>query len=169
MLRCLSPTTLVVCLLAVGTSTAQDHTIFPSDDPQTVSITSETGNNTSACAAAGNPSYCTAPLPNLVTTSANKSAGAQTVTVDSFPEHVSTISSHRLMYPRWTGQLICEYQPWFVPNNGHIDVGYNENLQTTVSYQDTHMLASGCNINLIDFYGSTDNSKLNNLNTTMAI
>jgi hypothetical protein len=82
MSRYLSLTTLLVCLLGVGTAFAQDHTIFPSDDPQSVSINSEVANNTSACVSVGNPSYCTGPLPNLVTTAANQSAGAQTTSCD---------------------------------------------------------------------------------------
>lgn len=157
---------------------AQDSTILPTDDPAAITVNNETSNNTSACYAAGNPSYCTIALPNEQTSSANQAAGAETTVVDSFPEHVSTINVKRLMYSGWNGQLICEYQPWFSENpsppapykpyNGHIQVGYDEtttssNGPATVKNQNTKMISRGCNINLLDFYGNTDTTQGMNL------
>src|SRR5580700_2616514 len=85
-----------VCLLVLPAVQAQDHT--PQAPPPTTSLSTETANNTSACSANGTPSYCNEPLPNLATNSGNQTDGAQTTVVDAFPEHISTISAHLLMY-----------------------------------------------------------------------
>ncbi len=159
----------LVCFLALQASQAQDTTILPTDDPPTTSLNSETANNTSACFANNSPTYCNEALPNLTTSSANQSAGAETLTVDAFPEHISTISVKRLMYKNWSGQLICEYQPWFNNTgslNGHIDIGYDENTLKTVTNQDSTMITRGCNISLIDFYGQKDVGQQFNLTST---
>jgi hypothetical protein len=170
---CLLP---FVCLLAVHSSLAQDPNVYPGDDPPTTSLNSETANNTSACLAAGNPSYCTEALQASVTTtsSGNQAAGAQTLVVDALPEHVSTLSLHRYINQGapWTnGQLICEYQPWFSTNsgtnyNGHSDIGYDENGTSTVANQDTKMISRGCNINLVDFYGNVNQDSTHQFNLT---
>ena len=128
-----------VCWLVMPTAQAQDHDPQPGDDPPSVTLSNETANNTSACSASGTPSYCNEALPNLNTSSGNQSDGAQTTVVDALPEHVSTISAHRLMYKNWSGQVICEYQPWFENTgnyNGHIDIGYNENTLSAVQKQE---------------------------------
>jgi hypothetical protein len=106
---CLLP---FVCLLAVHSSLAQDPNVYPGDDPPTTSFNLETANNTSACSATGIPSYCTEALQANVTTtsSGNQTAGAQTLVVDALPEHVSTISLHRLINQggKWTGQIFAK-------------------------------------------------------------
>jgi len=61
---------LFVCLVAVQVSNAQSITWL-----------SETSNNTSACSAAGSPSYCAEALPSL---------GAQTTTNRPFQSEPST-------------------------------------------------------------------------------
>jgi len=161
-----------LCLSFAQLGQAQDTTILPTDDPSFISLNSETSNNTSACYAAGNPSGCTGtPLP-LPTSTANANAGAETTTVDALPEHISTISVHRLMYKGWNGKLLCEYQPWFCnasnPCNSHISIGYNETDPTvnaiTVKSQNTNMISRGCNINFVDFYGNANTDTTFKLN-----
>ena len=149
-----------VCLAIGQSGQAQNFTILPTDDPSTITFATETGNNTSACVASGSPLYCNDPLPNLQTSAANQTAGAQTTVVDALPEHVSTLNAKRLLYPGWTGQLICEYEPWFSNDGGtsHIDIGYDEHNTATIAGQDSTMISRGCNINLISFYGSTSTS-----------
>jgi len=58
------------------------------------------------------------------------------------------------MYPGWTGQLICVYQPWFGLAS-HISIGYDEQNTAALANQDTKMINRGCNINLVSFYGTT--------------
>ncbi len=63
------------------------------------------------------------------------------------------------MYPGFNGKFLCEYQPWFNSqgnNEGHLNVGYDENLSQTVVGQDNYMVGVGCNINFVNFYGTTD-------------
>jgi hypothetical protein len=155
---------LCLCLLLVPLSHAQDRTALsgklPNDAPQTITLAGETANNTGACLAPGQPSYCTAALPSLKTSLVNQTqASPETLVTDAPPRHVSNISLHSLMYANWKGKIICAYQPWFSTapgNNGHIPVGYDETNALTVTTQDTTMNSRGCDINLIDFYGSTD-------------
>lgn len=169
MRRSFSQLLLFVFFLTANVALSQDGTLYWTDDPPTTSHTTEVGNNTSACLASGNPSYCNEALPNLQTNSANQagcpnsSPCAQTTIIDAIPEHISTIKINRLMNKgkSWGGQIICEYQPWFDNTgsyNGHIDIGYDENTLATVNYQDTTMINRGCNINLVDFYGVDQSS-----------
>ncbi len=72
------------------------------------------------------------------------------------------------MYAGWTGRVICEYQPWFGLST-HQSVGYNQNSSATVAAQDSFMVAEGCDINLIDFYGSLDPNQSFNLTTTNTV
>jgi hypothetical protein len=135
-----------------------------------VTYPQETGNNTSACAAAGNPSYCNEAFPGFKTNANNKSA--QTQTVAPPPGHVSNVKLSALMYSGFTGKFLCEYQAWFdniSPYNGHKDIGYDENTQATVTKQDSVMIAAGCNINFVDFYGTNDSSQTFNLNSTINV
>lgn len=151
---------------------AQEHTIQPTDNifTLTLPLDKQTANNTSSCDSVNSPPYCTIPLPNLNTSTANQNAGAQTIVADAFPVHASIIKMNQLMYSGWTGKLICEYQPWFSANpNGHVNIGYDENNLATVAKQDTKMITRGCNINLIDFYGTKDANQQFNLNTTNLI
>jgi hypothetical protein len=74
----------------------------------------------------------------------------------------------QLMYPGWTGRLICEYQPWFGLSS-HKSVGYNENNSATVAAQDSFMITEGCDINLVDFYGALSSTQSFNLATTNAV
>ena len=143
---------LFVCLVAIQVGNAQS-----------ITWASETSNNTSACSGAGSPSYCAEALPTLDTSPTNQPY-AQTTTVDAFPVHVSSVQIGQLMKTtsqNWTGKVLCEYQPWFstqqqINYNGHIEIGYDENNQTTVAMQDSDMISRGCNINFIDFYGATN-------------
>jgi len=143
-------TLLFVCLIAVQVGNGQS-----------VTWASETSNNTSACSAVGSPSYCAKALP-LLDTSPTNQPYAQTTTVDAFPVHVSSVQLGQLMNTtsqNWTGKVLCEYQPWFstqsqIRYNGHIEIGYDENTQATVTMQDSDMITRGCNINFIDFYGA---------------
>lgn len=131
------------------------------------SINAQSSNNTSACSSSsdplGNLLYCSAFFDGSSTNPLNTSA--ETLMPNSPAGHVSDISLHQLMYPGWTGRMICEYQPWF-GNPQHISVGYNENDARTVAAQDLAMIAEGCDINLIDFYGALSPSQTFNLTTT---
>ena len=64
--------------------------------------------------------------------------------------------------------MICEYQPWFGLSS-HKSVGYNENSSATVAAQDSFMITEGCDINLVDFYGSLDPNQSFNLTTTNTV
>jgi hypothetical protein len=133
-------------------------------------LVQQMSNNTSACSSSsdpgGNRSYCSAFF-NGFNANPNDTA-AETLIPDSPAGHVSNISIKQLMYPGWSGQLICEYQPWFGLSI-HKSVGYNENNSATVAAQDSFMIAEGCDINLIDFYGALSSTQSFNLATTNAI
>ena len=130
----------------------------------------QSSNNTSACSSSsdpgGNRSYCSAFF-NGFSTSTNDTA-AQTTVPDSPAGRVSPISIKQLMYPGWTGRLICEYQPWFGLSS-HKSVGYNENNSATVAAQNSFMITEGCDINLVDFYGALSSTQSFNLATTNAV
>ena len=133
-------------------------------------LVQETSNNTSACSSANDPAanlaYCLS-LFNGFNTNAND-LSAETLVPDSPAGHVSNLSVKQLMYPGWTGKLLCEYQPWFGLGS-HKSVGYNENSSATVTAQDSFMITEGCDVNLIDFYGSLDPNQSFNLATANAI
>jgi hypothetical protein len=133
-------------------------------------VIKQTSNNTSLCSSSsdpgGNLSYCSAFFNGFNTNSSNSSA--QTLVPGSPAGHVSNISLRQLMYSGWTGRLICEYQPWF-GLSGHKSVGYNENSAATVKAQDSFMIAEGCDINLIDWYGSLDPNQSFNLATANTV
>ncbi len=133
-------------------------------------VIKQTSNNTSLCSSSsdpgGNLSYCSAFF-NGFNTNPND-ASAETLVPDSPAGHVSNISLKQLMYPGWTGRVICEYQPWFGLSS-HKSVGYNENSSATVSAQDSFMIAEGCDINLIDWYGSLDPNQNFNLTTANTV
>lgn len=157
-----------VCFCLVSSATIA---FGQSSNPNAVtSYIQETSNNTSACSSSTDPgglqSYCTAPFNGFGTNSNN--AGAETPVPDSAPGHVSNVSIKQLLYPGWNGKVLCEYQPWFGSSN-HKSIGYNENSAATVSAQDSYMLAVGCDVNLVDFYGSLDPSQSFNLATTSAV
>lgn len=133
-------------------------------------LVQQLANNTSACSSssdpAGNLSYCTAFF-NGFNTNAND-LGAETLVPDAPAGHISPLSAKQLMYPGWTGRLICEYQPWFGLSS-HKSVGYNENLPATVAAQNSFMITAGCDINLVDFYGALNANQSFNLATTNAV
>jgi hypothetical protein len=133
-------------------------------------LVSEMSNNTSLCSSSSDPGgnlpYCFSFF-NGFTANPND-AGIETPVPDSPSGHVSNISVKQLLYPGWTGRLICEYQPWFGLNN-HKSVGYNENFAATVAGQDSFMITEGCDVNLVDFYGSLDSNQSFNLATTSAV
>lgn len=148
-----------VCLVAFATASAQ-----------TTTVAQQISNNTSACSSSNDPTgnrpYCFNSFDGLDTNGNN--AGSETFVPDSPAGHVSSVSIRQLMYPGWNGRVICEYQPWFGTSN-HKSVGYNQNNAATVTAQDSFMLAVGCDINLIDFYGSLDPSQAFNLATTNTV
>jgi hypothetical protein len=133
-------------------------------------LTHQTLNNTSLCSSSndpgGNLSYCSAFFEGFDTNPLN--AGAETLVVDSPAGHVSSLSIKQLLYPGWNGRLICEYQPWFGLSS-HKSVGYNENSSATVTAQDSFMISEGCDINLIDWYGSLSPNQTFNLATANAV
>jgi len=133
-------------------------------------VIQQTSNNTSACSSASDPSV---NLPYCATFFAGFNAnpnniGIQTLAPDSPAGHISNLSIKQLMYSGWNGRLICEYQPWFGLSS-HQSVGYNENSSATVAAQDSFMLREGCDINLVDYYGSLSSSQSFNLTTTNTV
>jgi hypothetical protein len=130
----------------------------------------QTSNNTSLCSSSndpgGNLSYCSTFFEGFNTNPAN--TAAETSVVDSPAGHVSNLSIKQLLYPGWNGRLICEYQPWFGLSS-HKGVGYNENSSATVAAQDSFMISEGCDINLIDWYGSLSPNQTFNLATANAV
>jgi hypothetical protein len=142
----------------------------PSGPVPVSTVVHEQSNNTSACSSSGDPGgnlpYCFAFF-NGFDMNANDTA-AETPVPDSPAGHISSISIKQLMYSGWTGKLTCEYQPWFGTSN-HKSVGYNENSSATVASQDSFMITEGCDVNLIDFYGSLDPNQSFNLATTNAV
>jgi hypothetical protein len=130
----------------------------------------QTSNNTSLCSSSndpgGNLAYCTAFFDGFYTNSANTSA--QTVVPSSPAGRVSSLSVKQLIYPGWNGKLICEYQPWFGLAS-HKSVGYNENSSATVAAQDSFMISEGCDINLVDWYGSLSPNQTFNLATANTV
>jgi hypothetical protein len=133
-------------------------------------LVQQVSNNTSVCSSSndpgGNRSYCTAFFNGFSTNPNN--LGAETLMANATAGPVSPLSVKQLMYPGWTGRMICEYQPWF-GTSSHKSVGYNENLAATVAAQNSFMLTEGCDINLVDFYGSLSSSQSFNLATTNAV
>lgn len=153
-------------LLATGVSLL----IFAAASAQTTTLVQQISNNTSACSSStdpgGNHAYCFNSFDGFATNPNN--LGAETLVPDSPAGHVSSVGIRQLMYPGWNGRVICEYQPWFGASN-HKSVGYNQNNASTATAQDSFMLAVGCDINLIDFYGSLDPNQAFNLASTNAI
>jgi hypothetical protein len=133
-------------------------------------VIQQTSNNTSLCSSSndpgGNLSYCSAFFDGFNTNPAN--TAAETLVVDSPAGHVSKLSIKQLIYPGWNGRLICEYQPWFGLSS-HKSVGYNENSPATVAAQDSLMISEGCDINLIDWYGSLSPNQTFNLTTANTV
>jgi len=127
-------------------------------------------NNTSSCSSSSDPggnfSYCFAFF-NGFNTNANN-LGAETLVPDAPAGHISSLSIRNLLYSGWSGKVICEYQPWFGLSS-HASVGYNENNSATVAAQNSFMLREGCDINLVDFYGSLDPNQSFNFATTNAV
>jgi hypothetical protein len=127
-------------------------------------------NNTSLCSSSNDPGgnlpFCSAFFDGF-STNPNDLA-AETLVPDAPAGHISPLSAKQLMYPGWTGRLICEYQPWFGLAS-HKSVGYNENLPSTVAAQNSFMITEGCDINLVDFYGSLSANQSFNLATANAV
>ena len=130
-------------------------------------LVQQTANNTSLCSSSNDPAvnlvYCTAVFDGVG--SNTNDLGVQTLVPGSPAGHVSNLSIKQLMYPGWNGRVICEYQPWFGLSS-HKSVGYNENSPSTIAAQDSYMLAEGCDIVLVDYYGSLSPNQSFNLTTT---
>jgi len=133
-------------------------------------LVKQLSNNTSLCSFSADPggnwSYCSALFEGFNTNPNDTSA--QTMVPDAPAGHVSNLSIKRLIYSGWTGKLLCEYQPWFGLAS-HQSVGYNENSAATVAAQDSFMISEGCDVNLIDYYGSLSPNQTFNLATTNAV
>src|SRR5581483_11705206 len=130
----------------------------------TTTLAQETGNNTAACAAIGNPSYCTAAFTGFNTKATNTTAQTQVVTPP--PGHMSTVSVNQYLYPNWSGKMIAATQPWFGLAS-HKSVGYNENLASVVATQHSQMIAAGFDIVSPDWYGTSSAQSFNH-NTVLA-
>ena len=130
-------------------------------------LVQEAANNTSLCSSSNDPAvnlaYCTAVFDGFGSNPID--LGVQTLVPGSPAGHVSNLSIKQLMYSGWNGRVLCEYQPWFGLNS-HKAVGYNENSPDTIAAQDSYMLAEGCDIALVDYYGSLDPNQSFHLATT---
>jgi hypothetical protein len=130
----------------------------------------QVSNNTSLCSSStdpgGNLPYCSVFFDGFPTNPNN--LGAQTLIPDSPAGHISDQSVKQLMYPGWNGRVLCHYMPWF-GNSTHKNVGYNENSAATVAAQASFMIKEGCDVVLIDYYGSQDAKHAFNLATTNAM
>jgi hypothetical protein len=133
-------------------------------------LVQQTQNDTSLCSSSNDPAvnlaYCTAVFDGFGSNA--NDVGVQTLLPGSPAGQVSNLSIKQLMYSGWNGRVICEYQPWFGLSS-HKAVGYNENLPATVAGQNSYMLAEGCDIALVDYYGSLDPNQTFNLTTTNAL
>ena len=128
----------------------------------------ESANNTSACSPSSNPtnnpSYCSGYFNGFSDTK-NSQSQLQTYMVDSPAGHISLTEHFSQMFnPNSKAGVICEYQPWF-GSSGHKSVGYNENNAATVHAQISNMIARGCSVIWIDWYGTSAAQQFN-LTTT---
>jgi uncharacterized repeat protein (TIGR02543 family) len=111
-----------------------------------------------ACTGTGTCSVTMDAAESVTATFQNASggnAGVQTSVPDPPPGNVSPLPFNTLMYSGWNGQIMCEYQPWFFPGSGHVSIGMNEQLSATVTSQVSNMLARGCNVVSVDWYGQS--------------
>lgn len=126
------------------------------------SLSSQTANNTAACAAAGSPSYCHAKWVGL----SDSTSG----TYDPAPGRISTVDIHSLIPGGSATKVLAHFQPWFCMNSGststgvgtscggHLQVGYNSNDSYTVNGQLNDMRRRGFNGVVVDWYGPTLNN-----------
>ena len=153
-------------------------------------LTTETGNNTSACSGVGDPAglqaYCAGNFAGFNTNSGN--TNAETQIVDPIPGHVSSIKLINYLYSGAPTKFIAAYQPWFCatgpagPYNGtqtctitdagyHKIVGYNENnvipQPGIIAAQDKLMIAEGFWAVSPDWYGTNSSQAFIN-NTVIA-
>ncbi len=121
-------------------------------------LTNETSNNTSACAAAGSPSYCQAGFYGM----SDSTSGMY----DPPPGNVSDVDTHTLLYPGNSTLVVAHMQGWFCMNSGstvtgagtkcgsHIQVGYTSYDAGTVDGQISDMVRRGINAVVLDWYGT---------------
>jgi hypothetical protein len=153
-------------------------------------VTTETGNNTSACSGVGDPVglqiYCAGNFAGFRTQSGN--TNAQTQVVDPIPGHVSSYKLINYLYSGAPTKFIAAYQPWFCatgasgPYNGtqictisdagyHKIVGYDENNVVpqpgVIPAQDKLMIAEGFWAVSPDWYGTSSGEAFIN-NTVIA-
>jgi len=152
-------------------STLTGGTGAPAPPPVPIgTLVPQLSNNTSACSSSSDPSgnlaNCFAFFDGFNTNPNN--LGSETLVPDSPAGHISPLAIRNLMYPGWSGKVICEYQPWFGLSS-HASVGYNENNTATVAAQNSFMVREGCDVNLVDFYGPVDPKQSFNLATTNAV
>jgi hypothetical protein len=162
--------------------------VIHAQTPGTVST--ETGNNTSACSGVGDPAglqpYCAGNFAGFRTKSTN--TNAETQVVDPIPGHVSSIKLINYLYAGAPTKFIAAYQPWFCatgpkgPYNGtqvctiadagnHTIVGYDENNLIphpgVIAAQDKLMIAAGFWAVSPDWYGPSSAQTFAN-NTVIA-
>jgi hypothetical protein len=126
------------------------------------SLSTQTANNTAACAAAGSPSYCQAGWAGL----SDSTSGVY----DPVPGNVSPVDIHTLIPGGTATKVLAHFQPWFCMNagststgvgtscGGHLQVGYNSNSTAVVNRQLYDMRNRGFNGVVVDWYGPTLNN-----------
>lgn len=128
---------------------------LPAFSQTTTSLAIETGNNTSACSAAGSPLYCQAGF-----TAMSDGNG----TFNPRPGNVNKQDVHSLLYPGSSTQLFAYYMPWFCMVAGssttgtgtncqsHIQVGYTANDWNTVHGQMGDIQSRGFDGVVVPYY-----------------
>jgi hypothetical protein len=115
-----------------------------------------TANNTSACAASGNPTAGCNGVGIMPFLGNPSDSGLQTTVLNPLPTNVSSSNLHSMLYSGSTTRVMVEYQPWFYnvsPYNGHKNIGMNESLAAQVLKQAQYMKTLGADVTDVDYYG----------------
>jgi hypothetical protein len=147
------------------------HTLGGMNRADNLNSTQAATNNTSSCSANGVPTAGCNGVGSMPLSTNSGNTGAETPVVDPLPVTVSSVNLHTLLYSGATTRTMCEYQPWFSnvsPYNGHQNIGMNASNAAQVLYQLQTMKSEGCDVVVIDYYG-TNSAQAYNLTVTQAM
>jgi hypothetical protein len=147
------------------------HTLGGMNRADNLNSTLGITNNTSTCSANGVPTAGCNGVGSMPLLTNSGNTGAETPVVDPLPVTVSSVNLHTLLYSGYTTRTMCEYQPWFYnvsPYNGHQNIGMNASNASQVLYQLQTMKSEGCDVVVIDYYG-TSSAQAYNLTVTQAM
>lgn len=129
---------------------------------QTTPPPPNTANTTSACPSSGTlingcSSYFTG-LTDHASPGGPPASNTDTVTTVPEASNVSWVPFNQLLYPGYTGpistQIDCHFQAWWDNgNDGHINIGMDQDTQAVVSAQVQNAINRGCNYIDFDWYG----------------